>query len=209
MNVYVCRKIEENLMIDGNLDKPEWGKAVAVQLVDTVTGAKPKQTTTVKLIWSNDFLYAGFCCKDDYICATMTEYNDKLYEEDVVELFIDDDLDHKTYIEIEINPLNAVLHYGIQNDSQKRFLQFARVEKKVLSAVAHHDKLGIYTVELAIPFSEFITAKHNPPIKGERWLFNLYRIDRGKNGADEYSAWSPTGKLNFHIPEKFGELVFE
>jgi hypothetical protein len=66
-----------------------------------------------------------------------------------------------------------------------------------------------FYVELAIPLTEFITSKNVPPQKGDRWLFNLYRIDRGKNGQDEYSAWMPTGEINFHMPQKFGELVFE
>jgi hypothetical protein len=36
---------------------------------------------------------------------------------------------------------------------------------------------------------------------------NLYRIDRVPR-LDEHSAWSPTGVLNYHRPEKFGELLF-
>ncbi len=37
---------------------------------------------------------------------------------------------------------------------------------------------------------------------------NLYRIDRPLDGSDEYTAWQPTGKINYHMPEKFGTLVF-
>lgn len=43
----------------------------------------------------------------------MKNYNDLLYLEEVVEVFIDDNEDLKTYMEIEVNPLNALLHYVI------------------------------------------------------------------------------------------------
>lgn len=205
---YRCRRIESNLTIDGDLGKPEWKAAEAVALKHNATGGSIKLNTSVKLLWNNDFLYVGFNCQDDYVCATMTEYNDKLYEEDVVEIFIDDDRDLKTYVEVEVNPLNAVLHYNIQNNLNKGILQFARVQKVVHSAVVRDEGNKAFTVELTIPLTEFITAKNNPPIKGDRWLMNLYRIDRAKDGTDEHSAWSPTDS-NYHVPQRFGELIFE
>ena len=46
------------------------------------------------------------------------------------------------------------------------------------------------------------------------WRFNFYRYDRiRENGEEtgniEYSAWSPTGKINFHMPERFGIVTFK
>lgn len=204
---YGCLKIDKNLVIDGDLEKPEWKRAEAVALVDTSTGGAVKRKTSVKLLWNDDFLYTAFDCEDDYTCATMTGYNDRLYEEDVVEIFIDDDRDLKTYVEIEVNPLNAVLHYFIQNDLAGRLVSFARIEKTVRSAVLRDEAKG-FAVELAVPFSEFVTAPNRPPVRGDRWLINLYRIDRPETGDVEHSAWSPTGLPRFHVPQSFGELVF-
>ena len=208
MKEYYCSKIENDIIIDGNLDKPEWNPAPEVALVDTVTGDKPKQSTSVKLMWSDDYLYAGFLCEDNYINASLTGYNDKLYEEEVVEIFIDDNRDLKTYVEIEVNPLNALLHYYIDKNPERYFLRFARIEKTVKSAVCRNDEKGFWSVEIAVPFTELASSDHNPPVKGDRWLINLYRIDRPQDGTVEYSAWSPTYKVNFHMPECFGQLVF-
>jgi hypothetical protein len=36
---------------------------------------------------------------------------------------------------------------------------------------------------------------------------NLYRIERSQRG-EEFTTWSPTGVLNYHVPDSFGELVF-
>ena len=205
---YYCTKIEDDLLLDGNVDKLQWESAKELLLVDNTTGGKPRQATTVKLLWNDKNLYVCFRCIDTYINATMTDYNDKLYEEEVVEVFIDDNRDLKTYMEFEVNPLNALLHYSIHNDLKGSKIGYARVDKNVKSAVLCDEAKGIWSVELEIPFSEFITAENIPPKTGDKWLINLYRIDRPKNKKEEYMSWSPTGKDNFHLPEKFGELIF-
>jgi hypothetical protein len=64
-----------------------------------------------------------------------------------------------------------------------------------------------WTVEMAIPLVDLATAPHIPPLEGDRWRVNLYRIDRAADG-DEYSAWSPTWEINYHVPSRFGEIVF-
>jgi len=54
---------------------------------------------------------------------------------------------------------------------------------------------------------DFEMAPHLPPHPGDTWRINLYRIDRGVQG-DEYTAWSPPGRLNYHTPSRFGILQF-
>jgi Carbohydrate family 9 binding domain-like len=208
MKSYLCKKINENIRIDGILAKPIWDVANEIELMETQYGGKPCQETVVKALWNEDYLYIGFRCNDDEISATMEGYNEPLYLEEVVEVFIDDNRDLKTYTELEVNPLNALLYYLIFNDIQGKFIQFARVNKTVETAVLRIEGSNVWSVEMALPFSEFVTAKNIPPVIGDSWLVNFYRIDRRKNGPDEYSAWSQTDELNFHKPEKFGELVF-
>lgn len=206
---YICKKINKNLSIDGDLTKKEWQEAEELQLIETVSGDEISFPTTVKLLWSDEFLYAGFQCVEDYVFATKTEYNDKLYEEDVVELFLDDDKDQKTYIEIEVNPLNAVLHYGIHNNLAGKITQYARVDNQVESAVIYNENKNSLAVEFAIPLTEFVTASHIPPEKGDSWFFNAYRINHRRNKTVEYYAGSKTGEINFHKPKCFGTLIFE
>ena len=204
IKTYTGRYIDSDLIIDGDLTKPEWQRADWVQLVDNFSGGSSRQSTQAGLLWNQNFLYAAFLCQDDYINATLRNFNEKLYEEEVVEIFLDPDRDLKTYLEIEVNPHNAVLHYEIHNNLAGHILQFARIENRICSMVRCELALQQWSAEIAIPVDEFITA----PVAGERWLFNLYRIDRPRDGRDEYSAWSQTGILNFHVPASFGELVF-
>ena len=208
MKNYKCKIINNDINIDGLLGKEEWGQAEAINLTETVTGNEPRLGTEVKALCSGNYLYFLFSCNDDYVKASMTGYNDKLYEEDVVEVFIDDNSDLKTYVEIEVNPLNAVLHYFINNNLKDEIYGFSRIEQRVVSAVKIDKVNNTWCTEIAVPLSEFITARHNPPLAGDKWLVNFYRIDRGPQGEDEYSSWGNTGKINFHMPEKFGEFIF-
>jgi len=65
-----------------------------------------------------------------------------------------------------------------------------------------------WTVELAVPFSQLISAPHIPPAEGDAWRANIYRIDHARD-ASEFTAWSPTRMHDFHITEAFGRLVFD
>ena len=62
-----------------------------------------------------------------------------------------------------------------------------------------------WVVETAIPFAE-IGRQQRAPTPGEEWRANFYRIDR--EGEGEFSCWSPTLAPNFHLPARFGRLVF-
>ncbi|WP_435788699.1 carbohydrate-binding family 9-like protein [Clostridium sp.] len=208
---YYCRKTQANIEIDGNLNKEPWKKAEVDFLVETQNASEANLKSEFKSLWNENFIYISFKCQDNYIKATMTEYNDKLYEEDVVEVFIDDNKDLKTYLEIEVNPLNAVLHYAINNNLKGRKFAFAKVDKTVETATIYYEDIQEWHTEIAIPMEEFTTAANNPPLPGDCWGINFYRIDRKENKEDEedeYSAWSATGKIDFHMPEKFGELTF-
>jgi len=205
---YRCKYINEEITIDGNFSKPVWQNADEIQLVNNADGKEPRQQTTAKMLWNDNFLYAAFRCIDDEIIATMTGYNDPIYNEEVVEIFIDDDCDKKTYIEIEVSPLNTLLHYAVHNNLNGEIITFARVEKILKTAVVHNKDRGFWDVEIAIPFSEIILDSVDGPKKDSQWRVNLYRIDRRQNGERELSAWSPTLGKTFHMPDKFGELIF-
>jgi len=62
-----------------------------------------------------------------------------------------------------------------------------------------------WTAELAIPMKA-LTAQFDPK---KSWRANFYRIE-GENEPRFYAAWSPTltPKPSFHVPARFGTLVF-
>jgi hypothetical protein len=161
------------------------------------------------------YLYISYHCVDEDIWATMTRRHDHLWEEEAVEVFLDADGDRIGYVEIEVNPLNTLLDLFTLNWHNCPAKQlFDWDSQGICHAVcvdgdAHQrpTKDSHWSVEIAIPWENFVTAPHLPPQVGDVWLMNLYHIERSQRG-EEFSAWSPTGVLNYHVPDRFGEPVF-
>lgn len=211
---YTCYRAAQPVSIDGRLDDPGWKAAPAVELVTLIEGAPTRQRTTVRMLWDDAYLYVAFACEDSDIWGITTERDMSIYEQEVVEIFVDDDCDGHGYVEIEVSPLNAVLDlYVLYRDGRLRGMR--DWDSEGLRTAVHVDgdptRRGsadrFWSVEMAIPMTDFMCAPHLPPKAGDVWHINLYRIDRSQTGT-EYQAWSPCGRLSNHTPERFGQLVF-
>ncbi|MBN1400206.1 MAG: carbohydrate-binding family 9-like protein [Anaerolineae bacterium] len=213
--VYHCYRAAGPIVIDGRLDEAAWADAQAVSLLLADSGAGPRQETIARLLWDDDYLYVSFLCQDRDIWGITTERDQDIYNQEVVEVFVDADRDDRGYVEIEVSPLNAVLDLFMLNNGTHRKGLWDWNSEGLLTAVSvdgdpsrRESADRSWTVEMAIPMADFLTAPHVPPEVGDVWHLNLYRIDRGEDG-DEYSAWSSPGRINYHTPERFGCLVFE
>jgi len=218
MNVptYHCKYTPRPIALSGRLDDPAWQSATAVSLVRNQDGARPRFATTARLLWDRDYLYVGFCCEDTQIYATLTRRDDHLWEEEVVELFCDADGDEIGYVEIEVNPLNALLDLYVLNRSPYPMRQLFDWDSSGVRHAVHVEgdphcpdsADRAWHAEIALPWEDFASAPHLPPHPGDVWRVNLYRIDRYQ-GRQELYAWSPTLCETFHVPQRFGKLRFE
>ena len=170
---------------------------------DTITGAVPQQPTRFKLGWTRDELRVLFHCADTHPWATLTERDAPLYEEEVVEVFVDPVGDLASYFEIEVNPLNAVLDLVLRRNRSGYTKDFAWRCDDLRTAARVGDSW--WSAEFAIPFRSLVAE---PPQPGAQWRANFFRIDRPAETPRELSAWSPTSLGTFHVPEKFGVLEF-
>ena len=59
---YTCQRSASRIRIDGVMDEAGWSAAEPISLVLTGSGAPPRQPTTAKLLWDDEYLYAGFDC---------------------------------------------------------------------------------------------------------------------------------------------------
>lgn len=210
---YTCRRAPSKITIDGVMDDAAWSGAEPISLVLTDSGFAPKQPTAAKMLWDDDYLYVGFHSIDDDIRATLTRRDDDLWTEEVVEIFIDADGDERTYAEIEVSPINNIVDLYILNRGRVRMLREWDCEGMITAVTVDGVVNGgagtsrSWTCEMAIPHVELPTAPNIPPKVGDVWRANLYRIDRADDG-DEYLAWSPTGRVDYHTPSRFGWILF-
>ena len=87
---YTAYKTSEGIHVDGKLDENVWQNAQAVNL-SAKNGGEPGQATTVRMLWDEHYLYFSWDCVDSHVWSTMTRRDMPLYNEEVVEVFIDAD----------------------------------------------------------------------------------------------------------------------
>jgi len=207
---YEVKRTDDPIVVDGKLDEPAWSNAPAITLVNNSDGSASPIRTECKLLYDAKFIYFGFRDEDKNIWATMTKRDAHLWEEEVDEVFVQADPGQTSYIELEINPLGAIfdaflldvlkpLHYESWNSEKLKWA--VHVDGTVDGQPGDTE----WTAEIALPFEDVVPAPHTPPLPGDRWRVNLYRIE--KLPVPAKLAWSPTGK-DFHVPAKFGEIVF-
>lgn len=191
-----------------SLPEEVWGGLPEMVLVETASGKEPRQATKVRSFWSRErpSLFFRFEGADDHIVSTMTNHDDPIYDEDVVEVFLSESGSLQQYKEFELSPANVKFDAEIQNDLQGNIQVSTEWHAEDWKTVFYNDKeSGTFLSLWELPFHHF--SGGIPEVGGE-WLMNVYRIDRHPEHGDEYSAWSPTGKINFHLPRTFGRLMF-
>lgn len=200
------------IKVDGKLNEDAWMKASSVgYFVNNSDGSKSSYKTEAKVLYDENFLYFAFRCADDNIWSTLKRRDEHLWEEEVVEVFLQADPNQPSYIELEVNPLGTMLdiyllgirkplHYESWNSEKLRWAV------QVRGTVDGKDGDDEWTCEIALPMEDIVTAPRRPPQPGDRWRMNLYRAEHLPNAA--LLAWSPTLENDFHMPKRFGEIVF-
>ncbi|MEI6562407.1 MAG: carbohydrate-binding family 9-like protein [Verrucomicrobiota bacterium] len=178
-----------------------WPEVTAIALRETSSGGEPQQGTWIKVAWSPEALRVLFWVEDTCVWSTMTRRDDLLYKEEVVEIFLDPAGDLQSYFEFEVNPVNAVLDLIVW-PGKEEFRKDFQWRCEGLQTAVQRSPVG-WCAEFSIPFASLGAAPSGS------WRANFYRIDRPRETAAEYSAWSPTGQPKFHVPARFGILEFE
>ncbi|MCD9023848.1 carbohydrate-binding family 9-like protein [Cohnella silvisoli] len=183
-----------------------WDRVAPTRLVDVVTGGAVQEETLVKACWDQSALYVRFECVDTYSVSQYKNRKDPLYEQDVVEMFIDEEGDCKRYMELVVSPNGVLCDLMITHEDENDPLSF-KIDRawevqgfeKIIEASGDRR-----TYTFTIPFANFSQA----PMGGTEWRINFFRIDEEEGGERHYQAWSPTGVVNYHVADRFGRIRF-
>ncbi len=212
--IYRIVKKDELPPID-NITADYFNCADKVSLVDTVTAGIAAQKTTVSLIYDNLFLYALYECEENLPLAVYRNHDDPLYEENVVEVFIDTIGNGSVYSEFQVNPLNARFDAIIINDfgtngarRGKRYQAFTEWNPSSFDSRSFVSN-NQWRVVLKIGFADLFLGRGNvtAPEMGEKWRINLLRVDFDGD-SQKYYSWSPNFVPDFHCTNRFGILQF-
>ncbi len=217
-----CLRVEEAPVIDGRLDEATWDLAEVIELIDCETAGPGRFASRARLLYDDQFLYVAFELEDDTAWGTVEERDGPIWDEECVEVFLDPGGIGHYYFELNVSPKNVIYDsiilnrrspeapsrgfYGIPEWTMTGMRTGVHVEGE------RDERGGVsgWTVEYAIPFEMLYGLANLPPQPGDSWRLNLYRIDTPvPGGKRDHYAWSPTGRSAFHIPWRFGYLVFK
>jgi hypothetical protein len=177
--VYGVRRTADAVRVDGRLDEATWALSPRVGEMRLIHAPDrpPALPTEAAAAWDDTHLYVAFACTDREPWARHAHRDDRLWDEEVVEVFLDPDGDGREYAEVEVSPTNVVVDLLIAapraGGPQARRWDMAGLQ----TAVARHASGWI--VEMAIPWASLSAAGVTaPPRAGDRWRVGLYRIER-------------------------------
>ncbi len=200
---YIAYLVEKPPIIDGDLQ--DWKGIPFVEVnYDIEKGERSKLRTYARVVWDKENLYISFECEDADPWATINKRDGFLWEEEAVEVFIDPRGDGVRYVELGVNPLNAVDDILIIRKPRYRWLlNWDLFDLKT----AVRKRKGGWDVEIAIPWWNFLSFDVPLPPSDKIWRIQLCRVERPDHKTPIWLSWSPTHQT-FHKPENFGEILF-
>lgn len=200
--------------VTGDGSSGQWSNTEWIYL-STQEGTISKYITRVKVLYSETGLYFLFNCGDKKLTSAMRADNLNLWEEDVVEVFLWPDENFPVYFEYELSPMNFELPIIVPN-KKGNFLGWLpwhydgdRKTQHSTSIIkdknANDSAISGWYAEFFIPYKLLTPLIQAPPVAGDKWRANLYRIDHD-NGEVPFS-WQKT-ETTFHEYNKFGTFIF-
>jgi hypothetical protein len=197
-------------------DETAWARASAV---DWGPGA---YRTRFRAVWNDEGLFLRFDATDPSPWHTMTRKDEHLWDEEVVEIFLDPDRSGRDYYELEVSPANVVCDLRMISPwpDKKGDIDWnlAGLETRVHPRKDAAGKTTGWTVTALLPWGGLRALASAgkvalPPKPGDAWRFNVFRIERpgGKASPEKdgvFAAWSPPSVRSFHDPSAFRDLVF-
>lgn len=191
---------------------------------EAVGGKQITERTIVSIKVSKQYLIIKFNCLDNpFINENLYhEDNSELFKQEVFEIFISTGKEAPTdYLEVEINPNNAIFTAFIRNnDKIGSKLQAQKIDRKSSGIISNVTKqTDSWSGEIKIPM-KLINGDKNTISKDYR--FNIFRIISKQTHNQEewtgnpddciYACWKYTNSPlvpRFHRTEYFSELYID
>lgn len=215
-NVIFSKRLGDFLDSDGLPTPATWKTTVGVEIRKFWNGnfiredAEKKNTTRISSLWNDDAVFFRFECGYDRINVDpgwQTEKTPRLWERDVVELFIRP-AGVDEYFEIEVSPLGQWLDLFVRIPRVDHDLSWRSGMK---SRVVLDKNRSLWDAELELPWKPMLDAAQveRPPGNNDLWRVNFYRVT-GQEPDRKYYTWQPTYTVHpdFHVPAAFGMLMF-
>jgi hypothetical protein len=231
---YQAIRTREKMQIDGKADEAIWSRVPAIGPLVEIQGAAgaPQRNSSVKLCWDDEYLYLFAQLEEAHLWATLKDHDATVFMDHALEIFIDPDGDMYNYLELQINAYETIWELTMEKayrnggKSNSGFdipgLKKAVRLRGTLNQPADRDE-G-WDVEMAIPLAELKALMPSTRLNGQTWRVNFSQVSwelevengkyqkikgsGGRPNQPQYFVWSPQGRVDLHMPERWGILGF-
>ena len=215
---YRAVRIDKPPVLDGNLSDGVWSQAAWTRYFLRPDGQPldEKLRTRAKLLFDDQNLYVAFEILDSDIVNKKKARDEALWQEDVVEVYLDPGKDGRDYVEFQFAPTEMIFdaHFTAHRTPEwslaaKRFnLEGLEAKVSLVGTVNKKDSGDqMWAVEAKIPFKGLPGVTAVPRV-GTVWGLNLYRIDSSNpNSVQGMGTLAPVGS-DFHSLKDAASLVF-
>lgn len=180
-----------------------------------------KYTTAFRALWDDTGLYLRWDATDPDPWWTMTKRDEWLWQQEVVEIFLDIDGSGTNYAEVEISPGNVICDVRMVTPWPNKQMDYSwnleGLESRVhFETDAQGRKTG-WKATAFLPWTGFKSLPSAakialPPKQGQSFRFNVFRVERPNRKEPEKDAvevaWSKPPVESFHVPAAFRSFVF-
>ena len=217
-HTYAAYRTRGKIKVDGKLSEKDWERAVPSEAIADISGPgfpKPTKETHVKMLWDDDYLYIGAMLEEDNIVGNLKQRDTIIWKQNDFEIFIDPDGDGVNYFEIETNVRGTLLDLIMDKPYRSGGNFYSPWDCKDIRVAVYckgtvgksSDKDQYWTVEAAIPRKSLMWGFTDPDTL-PYWRVNFSRVEWLHSDREENWVWSPTGKVDMHMPERWGFVVF-
>ncbi|MCI0922142.1 carbohydrate-binding family 9-like protein [Sphingobacterium rhinopitheci] len=162
---------------------------------------------TFKIVHSDTYIGINYVIAEEFVKAQAIRSNENVWEDSCVEFFVSFD-NKKTYYNFEFNVLGTgLIGYGSSVKSERNRLSAEKIDTiDTITQVVKRDGTKEWEIYLIIPKGLFSVNDFT----GKVFHGNFYKCGDGLPNP-HFIAWNNIDhpSPNFHLPQFFGELVFE
>ena len=193
-----CRKTVAPPHVDGKLDDTAWATTAPFSAFFTPRGDRETSfPTQVQSTYDANNLYLAFRCQEPNLAGLVTKVSSRdgpVWQDDSVEIFIDTNLDRKTYYQFAFNA-KGVAYDALGINGKWNGRHNAKTSRTA----------DAWTLEVAIPWQTIGLKAPEPGTK-----LGLEIVRNRAQSPPELTQWSPTLNVaSNHVPTQFGTMIFK
>ena len=217
--VYHARKATAAITIDGRLDEADWKAAPESSPFRDISGPgqpEPTRKSCFKALWDDENIYIAGIVEEPDVQSRLRQRDTIIWKENDFEVFLDPAGKGTGYFEIECNALGTVMDLMMSKPYSAGGDFYMPWDCPGLNLKTHIDGTRNnsadtdtgWTVEMSIPRKGLMWG-FTDPASLKVWRANFSRVEWLRADKEENWVWSPTGKVDIHIPNLWGYIYFD